>query len=130
MLKVRQHHDLHHADDLVAQTGNQYVTTGGTSGLHRTPVRLVVVGVLRLGGEAPRLHQCGRRGDLVTLNWSRRHHSSSDWCAFMRSPIMLTTFGSVKVVTSPRARCSATSRSSRRMIFPERVLGRSGVNTI
>ena len=31
---------------------------------------------------------------------------------------------------SPSARFSATSRSSRRMIFPERVFGSSGVKTM
>ena len=35
--------------------------------------------------------------------------------------------GSASVVVSPRSRPSATSRSSRRMIFPERVLGSSSV---
>ena len=47
-----------------------------------------------------------------------------------RSAISLTTAGSASVVVSPRARCSATSRSSRRMIFPERVFGSSGVKTM
>ena len=37
------------------------------------------------------------------------------------------TAGSRSVVTSPSARPSAMSRSNRRMIFPERVLGRSSV---
>ena len=42
----------------------------------------------------------------------------------------LTTVGSISVVTSPSGRFSATSRSSRRMILPERVLGSSGVKMI
>ena len=41
-----------------------------------------------------------------------------------------TTDGSASVVVSPRARFSATSRSSRRMILPERVFGSSGVKTM
>ncbi len=45
-----------------------------------------------------------------------------------RSP--RTTDGSASVVVSPSGRCSATSRSSRRMIFPERVFGSSGVKTM
>ena len=40
-----------------------------------------------------------------------------------------TTPASASVVVSPSARPSATSRSSRRMILPERVFGRSGVNS-
>ena len=39
-----------------------------------------------------------------------------------------TTDGSASVVVSPSAWSSATSRSSRRMILPERVFGRSSVN--
>jgi hypothetical protein len=38
--------------------------------------------------------------------------------------------GSARVVTSPRDRFSATSRSSRRMILPDRVLGSSGTTMI
>ena len=41
-----------------------------------------------------------------------------------------TTVGSASVVVSPRGRFSDTSRSSRRMILPERVFGSSGVNTM
>src|SRR5664279_4697300 len=44
-----------------------------------------------------------------------------------RSSMALITMGSARVVTSPSARFSATSRSSRRMSLPERVLGSSGV---
>ena len=40
------------------------------------------------------------------------------------------TLGSASVVVSPSARPSAMSRSNRRMIFPERVLGRSAANRI
>ena len=43
-----------------------------------------------------------------------------------RSRISSTTPASASVVVSPRSRPSATSRSSRRMILPLRVLGRSG----
>ena len=50
--------------------------------------------------------------------------------ASMPSLMALTTVGSSRVVTSPRSRCSATSRSSRRMILPLRVLGSSGVSMI
>ena len=41
-----------------------------------------------------------------------------------------TTVGSASVVVSPSASSSATLRSSRRMILPERVFGRSSVNRI
>ena len=41
-----------------------------------------------------------------------------------------TTDGSASVVVSPSAWSSATSRSSRRMILPERVFGSSSVNRI
>ena len=41
-----------------------------------------------------------------------------------------TTAGSASVVVSPSARPSAMSRSRRRMILPERVLGRSAVKMI
>ena len=44
------------------------------------------------------------------------------------SRIVSTTPASARVVVSPRARFSAMSRRRRRMILPERVLGRSGVN--
>ena len=40
---------------------------------------------------------------------------------------LATTFGSASVVVSPSALPSAMSRSNRRMIFPERVFGRSAV---
>ena len=44
------------------------------------------------------------------------------------SRIVSTTLASASVVVSPSARPWAMSRSSRRMILPERVFGRSGVN--
>jgi glutamate/tyrosine decarboxylase-like PLP-dependent enzyme len=47
-----------------------------------------------------------------------------------RSAISETTAGSASVVVSPSGRFSATSRSSRRMILPERVFGSSGVKTM
>ena len=47
-----------------------------------------------------------------------------------RSASSLTTDGSASVVVSPIARFSATSRSRRRMILPERVFGSSGVKTM
>ena len=47
-----------------------------------------------------------------------------------RSASSLTTAGSASVVVSPSGRFSATSRSRRRMIFPERVFGSSGVKTM
>ena len=50
--------------------------------------------------------------------------------AAARSAISLTTAGSASVVVSPSGRFSATSRSRRRMIFPERVFGSSGVKTM
>jgi hypothetical protein len=50
-------------------------------------------------------------------SWPRRASSS-------------TTVGSASVVVSPSARFSATSRSRRRMILPDRVFGRSGVKTM
>src|SRR4051812_226686 len=57
---------------------------------------------------------------------SRRPHSSVGDSA-ARFLISSTTAGSASVVVSPRARPSATSRSKRRMIFPERVFGSSSV---
>src|SRR6185437_11983742 len=48
----------------------------------------------------------------------------------IRSLMALTTDGSIRVVTSPRDRFSATSRSNRRMILPLRVFGSSGVRRI
>ena len=44
--------------------------------------------------------------------------------------IRFMTVGSASVVTSPMSRCSATSRSRRRMILPERVFGSSGTTMI
>jgi uncharacterized protein YajQ (UPF0234 family) len=52
---------------------------------------------------------------------------SSDGVSEARFCNSVTTLASASVVVSPRLRPSATSRSNRRMIFPERVLGRSGV---
>ena len=54
---------------------------------------------------------------------------SSAGASAARSAISVTTAGSASVVVSPSGRFSATSRSSRRMIFPERVFGSSGVKT-
>ena len=51
---------------------------------------------------------------------------SSTGCATARSAISATTAGSASVVVSPSGRSSATSLSSRLMIFPERVFGSSG----
>src|SRR5215475_7683184 len=48
-------------------------------------------------------------------------YSLSSYCCLR----VATTVGSARVVVSPRARPSATSRSSRRMILPLRVLGNS-----
>ena len=50
--------------------------------------------------------------------------------AAARLRISSTTPGSASVVVSPSSRPSATSRSRRRMILPERVLGRSSVKMI
>src|SRR5206468_198936 len=47
-----------------------------------------------------------------------------------RRAISATTVGSARVVVSPSGRFSEASRSSLRMILPERVLGSSGVNTM
>ena len=52
--------------------------------------------------------------------------SSSSACRSLILPSSCAiTSGSRSVVTSPSSRPSAMSRSSRRMILPERVLGRS-----
>ena len=53
--------------------------------------------------------------------------SSCGASAAPRVRISSTTVASASVVVSPRSRPSATSCSSRRMILPLRVLGRSGV---
>src|SRR5450759_4872709 len=59
-------------------------------------------------------------------------HSSSPpaWPARYRALIPSTTAGSARVVVSPNASSSLTLRSSRRMILPDRVFGRSSVNRI
>src|SRR6185369_8649395 len=59
-----------------------------------------------------------------------RSYSSSLRSAVARSLISSTTVGSASVVVSPSLRFSETSRSSRRMIFPDRVFGNSGVKTM
>src|SRR4051794_18551750 len=56
--------------------------------------------------------------------------SSSAWRSLMRSSSWSITSGSRSVVTSPSSLPSAMSRSSRRMILPERVLGRSSAQMI
>src|ERR1700734_3368287 len=74
----------------------------------------------------------GRHGEgeaipsrLFLLGYSFSVASSVMW-----SLMALTTVGSSSVVTSPSGRSSATSRRSRRMILPLRVLGSSGVSRI
>src|ERR1043166_9295564 len=56
---------------------------------------------------------------------SYRSDSFGSYCSFSEA----TTFGSASVVVSPRARPSAISRRSRRMILPDRVFGRSAENS-
>src|SRR3954469_5175691 len=57
-------------------------------------------------------------------------HESSCCSDSARFWISETTAGSASVVVSPSGRCSATSRNRRRMIFPLRVFGSSGVKTM
>ena len=59
--------------------------------------------------------------DVTSVDQSSGSGSRSD-----PEVIKLITAESWRVVTSPRSRFSATSRSSRRMILPDRVLGSSG----
>ena len=68
----------------------------------------------------------------VQCSGVRPAHSSSDalCAARYRALIPSTTVGSASVVVSPSASSSLTLRSRRRMILPERVLGRSSVNRI
>src|SRR3990172_3519997 len=67
----------------------------------------------------------GRWGLLLPAQ-PERHPYSSALPVFSR--IVSTTVASASVVVSPSVRPSAMSRRSRRMILPERVLGRSGTN--
>ena len=72
------------------------------------------------GGEIPARTQAAN----VTPPVSTASPSSSTGLAVcIFSLIMLTTVGSMSVVTSPSVRFSATSRSRRRMILPLRVFG-------
>jgi hypothetical protein len=73
--------------------------------------------------DSPGQIQTGRRPG--TLAGDGRQSSPSPALALRCSSS--TTATSASVVVSPRLRPSATSRRSRRMILPERVLGRSGV---
>ena len=57
-------------------------------------------------------------------------YASSDASSTARWRSSSTTAGSASVVMSPSGRFSATSRSSRRMILPQRVFGSSGVKTM
>jgi len=68
----------------------------------------------------------GRLGLLLAAQKVERHRYSS--AAPLLSRIVSTTAVSANVVVSPSTRPSAMSRSSRRMILPDRVLGRSGTN--
>src|SRR5439155_23358589 len=61
------------------------------------------------------------RGLALVLQPLRTRRYSSTGAAAERSLISSTTVGSASVVVSPRGRSSATSRRSRRMIFPDRV---------
>src|SRR4029078_11581955 len=69
------------------------------------------------------LHYIGGRMLLQAERGSRQaeHYSFSSYSVFNLG----TTAGSARVVVSPSALPSAMSRSRRRMIFPERVFGRS-----
>src|SRR3954449_7773021 len=75
---------------------------------------------LRLGQTQPGTSRYTRRSAGV-FRRCRAYAESSSYLDFSKA----TTAGSASVVTSPRARPSAISRSRRRMIFPDRVLGRS-----
>ena len=57
-------------------------------------------------------------------------YASSAWRSLIRPSSWAITPGSRRVVTSPSSRPSAMSRSSRRMILPLRVLGRSPAQMI
>ena len=67
-------------------------------------------------------------GVLVALRRGRA--GQSDFSSSRPCEIRSMTEESASVVTSPTSRCSATSRSSRRMILPERVLGSSATTMI
>jgi hypothetical protein len=86
----------------------------------------------RAGPATP--HAYERAGVGTELDPGHRAHvrdesgyaSSSSYSVFS----FATTAGSASVVVSPSFLPSAMSRSSRRMIFPERVFGKSAVNRI
>src|SRR6185437_13124332 len=63
----------------------------------------------------------------VTNDERPTHPSYASWDSYC-SLSLATTAGSASVVVSPNARPSAMSRRSRRMILPERVLGKSALN--
>jgi len=83
-------------------------------------------------GRQPAIHPGSYGNQESYVGHDNRCVRQSSESAFesMSPEIMLTTVGSMSVVTSPSERFSATSRKSRRMIFPERVLGNSGVRMI
>ena len=78
------------------------------------------------GSWRPSRRRARRRRVPSSASGSRtaRHSSVEPECSRMVS----TTPSSASVVVSPRTRPSAMSRRRRRMILPERVLGRSGTN--
>ena len=94
----------------------------------RDPVHLALAPRARPGrhdGRHPRRR--GRAGARARARGDLSDYSSSPSLArrLTTSSSSATTSGSRSVVTSPSSRPSAMSRSSRRMILPERVFGRS-----
>ncbi len=69
-------------------------------------------------------------GPVLAALRIRVNSSSVEAPARYRALMPSTTAGSASVVVSPSAWSSATSRSRRRMILPERVFGRSSVKRI
>src|SRR4051794_20243564 len=72
--------------------------------------------------------RCREGGQCYGKGRAEPQSSSSPCLTF--SWIWSITEGSLSVVTSPSSRPSAMSRSSRRMILPDRVLGRSSAQMI
>jgi hypothetical protein len=88
-------------------------------------------GGVRAGGEGdPRRLGAPAPGLRLKPEPGRSDGYSSVGVSAARSAISDTTAGSASVVVSPSGRFSATSRRRRRMIFPERVFGSSGVKTM
>src|SRR5262249_11374714 len=126
--EVEEHLDL--LDDGVVAAG---VEEGAPVAPRRLEVVLAAGGVGEHAVEVDDGGGVGRDGPFAprpVLGVGAGHSSSSPpWAERYRSLMPSTTVGSASVVVSPSCSSSATLRSNRRMIFPERVLGSSSVHS-